>query len=120
MDMVASQWWAKFFRGIGRPCEVSRTKLKSRSSQHRDGSRRGSSVKMSSRADHWPMAAQCRDEPPRGGTPKGVVAARARRTWKFHINGKSVRDAKKLTMQPADVVLFETPGGGAYGHRRIN
>ncbi len=34
---------------------------------------------------------------------------------KFHINGKSVRDAKKLTMQPADVVLFETPGGGGYG-----
>jgi hypothetical protein len=24
MDMVALQWWAKFFRGIGRPCEVSR------------------------------------------------------------------------------------------------
>jgi hypothetical protein len=25
MDMVALQWLARFFRGIGRPCEVSRT-----------------------------------------------------------------------------------------------
>ena len=33
------------------------------------------------------------------------------------INGKPVRDLKKLTLQPDDVVLFETPGGGGYGHR---
>jgi N-methylhydantoinase B/oxoprolinase/acetone carboxylase alpha subunit len=60
------------------------------------------------------MAAQYRDEPRRGGTLRARWR-RAQRTWKFHINGKSVRDAKKLTMQPADVVLFETPGGGGYG-----
>jgi N-methylhydantoinase B/oxoprolinase/acetone carboxylase alpha subunit len=36
---------------------------------------------------------------------------------KFQINGKPVRDFKKLNLQPDDVVLFETPGGGGYGHR---
>jgi N-methylhydantoinase B/oxoprolinase/acetone carboxylase alpha subunit len=28
-----------------------------------------------------------------------------------------VRELKKLILQPDDVVLFETPGGGGYGHR---
>jgi N-methylhydantoinase B len=47
--------------------------------------------------------------------PEGLGGGAPGAPGKFHINGKSVRDAKKLTMQPADVVLFETPGGGAYG-----
>jgi N-methylhydantoinase B/oxoprolinase/acetone carboxylase alpha subunit len=31
------------------------------------------------------------------------------------VSGKPVRDAKKLTLAPDDVVLLETPGGGGYG-----
>jgi N-methylhydantoinase B len=47
--------------------------------------------------------------------PEGLGGGAPGAPGKFHIKGKSVRDAKKLTMQPADVVLFETPGGAGYG-----
>ena len=33
------------------------------------------------------------------------------------VNGKPVSELRKLTLQPGDVVLFETPGGGGYGRR---
>jgi N-methylhydantoinase B/oxoprolinase/acetone carboxylase alpha subunit len=31
------------------------------------------------------------------------------------VNGKSVSEARKIAMQPDDVILLETPGGGGYG-----
>lgn len=34
---------------------------------------------------------------------------------RFLVNGKPVTDSRKLVMNPADVVVFETPGGGAFG-----
>jgi N-methylhydantoinase B/oxoprolinase/acetone carboxylase alpha subunit len=49
--------------------------------------------------------------------PEGLGGGGPGRPGKFHINGVPVRDHKKLVMQPDDVVLFETPGGGGYGHR---
>jgi len=49
--------------------------------------------------------------------PEGLGGGSPGAAGKFHINGKPVRDLKKLTLQPDDVVLFETPGGGGYGHR---
>ena len=47
--------------------------------------------------------------------PEGLGGGGAGAAGRFHINGKPVHDAKKLTMQAGDVVLFETPGGGGYG-----
>ena len=35
---------------------------------------------------------------------------------RFLVNGKPVSEGKKITMQPGDVVVLETPGGGGYGH----
>jgi len=49
--------------------------------------------------------------------PEGLGGGEPGAAGKFHINGVAVRDLKKLTLQPGDVVLFETPGGGGYGHR---
>ena len=49
--------------------------------------------------------------------PEGLGGGSPGAAGKFHINGMPVRDLKKLTLQPDDVVLFETPGGGGYGHR---
>ena len=49
--------------------------------------------------------------------PEGLGGGEPGAAGQFHINGKPVRDLKKLTLQPDDVVLFETPGGGGYGHR---
>ncbi|HEY9359289.1 MAG TPA: hydantoinase B/oxoprolinase family protein, partial [Xanthobacteraceae bacterium] len=48
--------------------------------------------------------------------PEGLGGGAPGAPGKFHINGKPVHDHKKLTMQPGDVVLFETPGGGGYGY----
>jgi N-methylhydantoinase B len=47
--------------------------------------------------------------------PRGLGGGGPGRPGIFHINGAPVRDHKKLAMQPDDVVLFETPGGGGYG-----
>lgn len=33
----------------------------------------------------------------------------------FLVNGKPISEARKITMNPDDVVLLETPGGGGYG-----
>jgi N-methylhydantoinase B len=51
--------------------------------------------------------------------PEGLGGGGPGAHGKFQINGKPVRDHKKLMMQPGDVVLFETPGGGGYGYRSI-
>ena len=34
---------------------------------------------------------------------------------RFLVNGKPVSEARKMTMQPRDEVILETPGGGGYG-----
>lgn len=36
---------------------------------------------------------------------------------RFLVNGKPVKDPRKLTMKPTDVVVFETPGGGGFWAR---
>jgi N-methylhydantoinase B len=51
--------------------------------------------------------------------PEGLGGGESGAPGKFQINGKPVRDHKKLMMQPGDVVLFETPGGGGYGYRSM-
>ena len=47
--------------------------------------------------------------------PDGIDGGEAGAPGRFLVNGKSVSEAKKLTMQAGDVVLLETPGGGGYG-----
>ncbi len=51
--------------------------------------------------------------------PEGLGGGEPGAAGKFHVNGEPVRDLKKLTMQPDDVVLFETPGGGGYGRAKL-
>jgi N-methylhydantoinase B len=46
---------------------------------------------------------------------EGVGGGGAGTPGRFLINGEPVASARKLVMQPTDVVTFETPGGGAYG-----
>ncbi|MDX8440277.1 hydantoinase B/oxoprolinase family protein [Mesorhizobium australafricanum] len=47
--------------------------------------------------------------------PEGVGGGSPGAAGRFLVNGKSVSEAKKLTMQPGDQVLLETPGGGGFG-----
>lgn len=47
--------------------------------------------------------------------PDGIGGGGTGAAGKFLVNGKSVSEARKLTMEPGDVVLLETPGGGGYG-----
>ena len=47
--------------------------------------------------------------------PDGIDGGPAGAPGRFLVNGKSVSEARKLTMQAGDVVLLETPGGGGYG-----
>jgi N-methylhydantoinase B len=47
--------------------------------------------------------------------PEGLGGGKPGAAGRFLVNGKPVREAKKLTLQPDDVVLLETPGGGGYG-----
>ncbi len=47
--------------------------------------------------------------------PEGLEGGGPGVAGHFLINGKSVSEPHKMTMAPADVVLLETPGGGAYG-----
>ena len=47
--------------------------------------------------------------------PEGLGGGSAGAAGRFLVSGKPVRDAKKLTLAPDDVVLLETPGGGGYG-----
>jgi N-methylhydantoinase B len=47
--------------------------------------------------------------------PEGIGGGGPGAPGKFLVNGKPVSEARKLTMEPGDVVLLETPGGGGYG-----
>jgi N-methylhydantoinase B/oxoprolinase/acetone carboxylase alpha subunit len=50
-----------------------------------------------------------------GEGPEGLLGGAAGAGGNFLINGKPVSEARKISMQPGDVVLLETPGGGGYG-----
>jgi N-methylhydantoinase B/oxoprolinase/acetone carboxylase alpha subunit len=52
-----------------------------------------------------------------GEGPDGLLGGAAGAGGNFLINGKPVSEARKIPMQPGDVVLLETPGGGGYGAR---
>jgi N-methylhydantoinase B/oxoprolinase/acetone carboxylase alpha subunit len=47
--------------------------------------------------------------------PDGIGGGEAGQAGRFLVNGKSVSEARKIAMQPDDVILLETPGGGGYG-----
>lgn len=47
--------------------------------------------------------------------PEGVGGGEDGAHGRFTVNGKDVNSVRKLTMQPDDVVVLETPGGGGYG-----
>ena len=47
--------------------------------------------------------------------PDGVGGGAPGMKGRFQVNGRDVSEPRKLTMQPHDVVLLETPGGGGYG-----
>lgn len=47
--------------------------------------------------------------------PDGLGGGEPGKAGRFLVNGKPVSEARKITMQPDDVVLLETPGGGGYG-----
>ena len=49
---------------------------------------------------------------------EGLDGGESGLTGRFLVNGKAVREATKIEMQPDDVVLMETPGGGGYGKVR--
>jgi len=46
---------------------------------------------------------------------EGLLGGKAGAPGRFLINGEPASSARKLTMQPADQVTIETPGGGGYG-----
>ena len=47
--------------------------------------------------------------------PDGLAGGEDGAAGRFLVNGQSVSEGKKMMMQPGDVVLLETPGGGGYG-----
>ena len=47
--------------------------------------------------------------------PDGLDGGEPGAAGRFTVNGKSVSQASKMTMNAGDVVLLETPGGGGYG-----
>jgi N-methylhydantoinase B len=47
--------------------------------------------------------------------PDGLDGGEPGAAGRFLVNGKSVSQASKMTMDAGDVVLLETPGGGGYG-----
>jgi N-methylhydantoinase B/oxoprolinase/acetone carboxylase alpha subunit len=47
--------------------------------------------------------------------PEGLEGGEAGAAGHFRVNGRDVSEARKLTLQPGDVVVLETPGGGGYG-----
>ncbi|HEV2573018.1 hydantoinase B/oxoprolinase family protein [Methylocella sp. CPCC 101449] len=50
-----------------------------------------------------------------GHGPDGIGGGTAGQKGVFQVNGRDVSEPRKLTMQPNDVVLLETPGGGGFG-----
>ncbi len=51
---------------------------------------------------------------------QGLAGGMPGEVGKFLVNGKPVGASGKLTMQPDDAVIFETPGGGGYGVPEAN
>jgi N-methylhydantoinase B len=47
--------------------------------------------------------------------PDGLDGGEPGASGHFEVNGQPVSEARKITMQPGDVVRLETPGGGGYG-----
>jgi N-methylhydantoinase B len=47
--------------------------------------------------------------------PEGLGGGKPGAAGRFLVNGEPVSTAKKLALNPNDVVLLETPGGGGYG-----
>jgi N-methylhydantoinase B len=47
--------------------------------------------------------------------PDGLDGGEPGARGHFEVNGQPVSEARKITMQPGDVVRLETPGGGGYG-----
>ena len=47
--------------------------------------------------------------------PEGLAGGQDGAAGRFTVNGKAVSEGKKIMMQPGDVVVLETPGGGGYG-----
>lgn len=47
--------------------------------------------------------------------PDGLAGGEPGASGRFLVNGKPISEGKKMTMQPGDVVVLETPGGGGYG-----
>jgi N-methylhydantoinase B len=50
-----------------------------------------------------------------GEGPEGLGGGGAGAPGHFLVSGKPMHEARKLTLNPDDVVLIETPGGGGYG-----
>ena len=47
--------------------------------------------------------------------PDGLDGGQPGAAGRFLVNGEPVSESKKMAMEPGDVVLLETPGGGGYG-----
>jgi N-methylhydantoinase B len=47
--------------------------------------------------------------------PDGIGGGEPGQAGRLLVSGKSVSEARKIMMQPNDVILLETPGGGGYG-----
>jgi N-methylhydantoinase B len=50
--------------------------------------------------------------------PEGLGGGGAGAGGHFKLNGKPMSQAHKMMLQPEDIVLLETPGGGGYGPPR--
>jgi N-methylhydantoinase B/oxoprolinase/acetone carboxylase alpha subunit len=50
--------------------------------------------------------------------PEGIGGGRPGAPGRFLVNGEPASAARKLIMEPGDVVLMETPGGGGFGPPR--
>ena len=47
--------------------------------------------------------------------PEGLAGGGDGAAGVFTVNGEPVSEGRKMTMQPGDVVVMQTPGGGGYG-----
>lgn len=47
--------------------------------------------------------------------PDGIDGGHSGASGRFRVNGEDVNSVRKLAMNPGDVVVLETPGGGGFG-----
>lgn len=47
--------------------------------------------------------------------PEGIDGGHSGASGRFRVNGEDVNSVRKLAMNPGDVVVLETPGGGGFG-----